>query len=188
MKNIRQIGIRSKNIVAVLLLLATALGAVNAEAAGRIKSLSWESGDKPELMIKTSGELKYEKRLLQGGQRLRLIFRDTSIGGSVVDIDGKGIVKGVYPYLASDGTSTNIDFLVNVPGSLSVDKVRGGYRVTVRQSSTGKSTATGSAGANNIKGIRYTKLPRTGGHPDGSHALGAEEFQYHQPGTYIAGF
>jgi type IV pilus assembly protein PilQ len=159
MKNIRQIGIRSKNIVAVLLLLATALGAVNAEAAGRIKSLSWESGDKPELMIKTSGELKYEKRLLQGGQRLRLIFRDTSIGGSVVDIDGKGIVKGVYPYLASDGTSTNIDFLVNVPGSLSVDKVRGGYRVTVRQSSTGKSTATGSAGANNIKGIRYTKLP-----------------------------
>jgi len=159
MKNIRQFGIRSEKIVAVLLLLATGFGAANAEAAGRINSLSWESGDKPELMIKTSGELKYEKRLLQGGQRLRLIFRDTTIGSSVVDIDGKGFVKGVYPYLASDGSSTNIDFLVNVPGSLSVDKVRGGYRVSVKESSSGKSAATGTAGTNNIKGIRYSMLP-----------------------------
>ncbi|MDX5151386.1 MAG: type IV pilus secretin PilQ, partial [Acidiferrobacterales bacterium] len=159
MKNIRKFGIRSENILAILLLLATGFGAANAEAAGRIKSLSWESGDKPELMIKTSGELKYEKRLLQGGQRLRLIFRDTTIGSSVVDIDGKGFVKGVYPYLASDGTSTNIDFLVNVPGSLSVDKVRGGYRVLVKQSSSSKGAATGTAGANNIKGIRYSSMP-----------------------------
>ncbi|MGW8247414.1 MAG: type IV pilus secretin PilQ [Acidiferrobacterales bacterium] len=159
MKNIRKFGIRSENILAILLLLATGFGTVNAEAAGRINSLSWESGDKPELLIKTSGELKYEKRLLQGGQRLRLIFRDTTIGSSVVDIDGKGFVKGVYPYLASDGTSTNIDFLVNVPGSLSVDKVRGGYRVSVKQSSSATGTVTGSAGANNIKGIRYSSLP-----------------------------
>ena len=159
MKNKRQFGSRTEKILAVLLLLATGFGTVNAEAAGRIKSLSWDSGDKPELMIKTSGELKYEKRLLQGGQRLRLIFRDTSIGGSVVDIEGKGFVKGVYPYLASDGSSTNIDFLVNAPGSLSVDKVRGGYRVAVKQSSSGKVAATGTAGANNIKGIRYSRLP-----------------------------
>ena len=159
MKNTRKFGIRSEKIAAVLLLLATGFATVNAEAAGRINSLSWESGDKPELMIKTSGELKYEQRLLQGGQRLRLIFRDTTIGGSVVDIDGKGFVKGVYPYLASDGTSTNIDFLVNVPGALSVDKVRGGYRVSVKESTAGKSTATGTAGVNNIKGIRYSRLP-----------------------------
>jgi len=159
MKNIQQFGIRSEKILALFLLLASGFATMNAEAAGRIQSLSWESGDKPELMIKTTGELSYEKRLLQGGQRLRLIFRDTAIGGSVVDIEGKGIVKGVYPYLASDGTSTNVDFLVTVPGSLSVDKVRGGYRVTVKQSSTAASTATGTAGANNIKGIRYAKLP-----------------------------
>jgi len=159
MKNIRKFGIRSEHILAILLLLATGFGAANAEAAGRIKSLSWESGKKPELMIKTSGELKFEKRLLQGGQRLRLIFRDTTIGSSVVDIDGKGIVKGVYPYLASDGTSTNIDFLVNVPGSLSVDKVRGGYRVSVKESTTSKGAAIGTAGANNIKGVRYSRLP-----------------------------
>jgi len=159
MKTKRTIGKLFVNVMAVTLLLASALTSVTAEAAGRIKSLGWQSGDKPELMIKTSGELKYEKRLLQGGQRLRLIFRDTTIGGSVVDIDGKGFVKGVYPYLASDGSSTNIDFLVNTPGALSVDKVSGGYLVTVKESKSGGGVASGTGGANNIKGIRFARLP-----------------------------
>lgn len=159
MKNKRQVGNRSGKLTAILLLMITGFAPVAAEAAGRIDSLGWGSGDQPQLVIKTSGDLNYEKRLLQGGQRLRLIFRDTTLGRSVVDIEGKGIVKGVYPYLASDGSSTNVDFLVNVPGTLSVDKVRGGFRVSVKQSGSGQVAATGKAGSNNIKGIRYSRLP-----------------------------
>jgi len=142
-----------------LLLAVTGLVSVTAQAAGRIKSMEWTSGKSSELLIKTSGELKYEKRLLQGGQRLRLIFRDTSLGSSVVDIEGRGFVKGVYPYLAGDGTSTNVDFLVDLPGTLSVDKVSGGYRVSVKPSGGSTSAAVGKGGANNIKGIRYARLP-----------------------------
>lgn len=149
----------SSFLAALLLLLVTGLCSATVQAAGRIKSMEWESDKNPKLLIKTSGDLKYEKRLLQGGQRLRLIFRDTTLGGSVVDIEGKGIVKGVYPYLAGDGTSTNVDFLVEVPGSLSVDRVRGGYEVAIKQSGAARSTASGKGGANNVKGIRYARLP-----------------------------
>ncbi len=159
MKNMKTFSKKSSLLATLLLLALTSLAPTSALAAGRINSMSWEKGDQPRLMIKTTGELKYEKRLLQGGQRLRVIFRDTSIGGSVVDIEGHGIVKGVYPYLAGDGTSTNIDFLVDRSSKLSVDKVRGGYRVTVKQRSGAKSVSSGTGGANNVKGIRYTRLP-----------------------------
>jgi len=160
---------RTKFISATLLHKATALIALvfasitmapSAYAAGQIKSLEWESGAEPSLMVKTSGDVETEKRTLQGGQRLRVIFRDTTIGGSVVDIEGKGAVKGVYPYVAGDGSSTNVDFLMNVPGSLSVDKVRGGYRIKVSAaSSSAIPGAPAASGQNSIKNIRYSKLP-----------------------------
>lgn len=142
-----------------LLMVAGLLGPATAHAAGQISSIGWESGEAAELMVKTSGEISFEKRILQGGQRLRVIFRDTTLGRSVVDIEGKGIVKGVYPYLASDGTSTNVDFLVDVPGKLDVEKVRGGYKVSVKQSGEAKASMTGTGGANNIKGIKFSRLP-----------------------------
>jgi len=160
---------RTKFISATLLHKATALIALvfasitmspSAYAAGQIKSLEWESGAEPSLMVKTSGDVETEKRTLQGGQRLRVIFRDTTIGGSVVDIEGKGAVKGVYPYIAGDGSSTNVDFLMNVPGSLSVDKVRGGYRIKVSAASSSATPgAPAASGQNSIKNIRYSKLP-----------------------------
>jgi len=142
-----------------LLMVAGLLGPATAQAAGQISSIGWESGAAAELIVKTSGEPSFEKRILQGGQRLRVIFRDTTLGRSVVDIEGKGIVKGVYPYLASDGTSTNVDFLVDVPGKLEVEKVRGGYKVSVKQSGEAKASLTGTGGANNIKGIKFSRLP-----------------------------
>jgi len=142
-----------------LVMVAGLFGPVTAQAAGQISSIGWESGEAAELMVKTSGELSFEKRILQGGQRLRVIFRDTTLGRSVVDIEGKGIVKGVYPYLASDGTSTNVDFLVDVPGNIDVEKVRGGYKVSVKQSAEGKASLTGTGGANNIKEIKFSRLP-----------------------------
>ena len=150
----------SRATTLVALVVGTITMSANANAAGQIKSLAWESGDQPSLMVKTSGEIETEKRILQGGQRLRVIFRNTTIGGSVVDIEGKGAVKGVYPYVAGDGSSTNVDFLMTVPGSLSVDKVSGGFRIKIAAASgTGPSGAAPVSGQNSIKNIRYSKLP-----------------------------
>lgn len=150
----------SKATALMALMLASITMSASAFAAGQIKSLEWESGAEPSLMVKTSGDIETEKRTLQGGQRLRVIFRNTTIGGSIVDIEGKGAVKGVYPYVAGDGSSTNVDFLMNVPGSLSVDQVRGGYRIKVT-ASAGAATpgAAAAGGQNSIKNIRYSKLP-----------------------------
>lgn len=127
-----------------------------ANAAGQITSLSWEGDDKTEVLIKTSGKLDYQKQILQGGQRLRLVFRDTTIGGNVIDIPARDFVKGVYPYLAGDGTSTHVDFLVTTPGKLEVDKVRGGYKVSISKSGR---KVSGATGANVIQEIRHARMP-----------------------------
>src|SRR6266566_6567029 len=101
--------------------------------AGEIASLAWDGPD--TLKMRISGGAGYKVETLEDGQRLRLIFPDSSIGPALNELAGQGIVKGVYPYLADNGTTVNVDLLLTEPGRLEVSKIDDGYRVTARAAS-----------------------------------------------------
>jgi len=110
-------------VVAMVGMTATALGA-------EIQSIAWEPGSEaPVLQVKLTGESTYKTQVLEDGQRLRISFPDSSMGTSLAELQGLDKVKGVYPYLADNGTSVVVDFLMTEPGQLEVQKAEYGYRV-----------------------------------------------------------
>lgn len=127
--------------------------------AGQIRSVSW--GDKakePQLSIKFNKRpSSFEVRSFDGGRRLRLILHDTTLRASIRDLGSQGIVKSVFSYVAGNGTSTHIDFLMHEPGKLDVSTGRRGYRVRVNRYRGAKNGA--KAGKTAITGIIHTKLP-----------------------------
>ncbi|MFV1997484.1 MAG: type IV pilus secretin PilQ [Acidiferrobacterales bacterium] len=133
--------------------------------AGQVKSVEWRSkGKEPVLSIKLSSSVaSYETRSFEGGKRLRIIINDTSLGTSILDLEGSGIVKGVFPYLAGNGTSTNIDLLLSQPGQVKVSKKSRELRIKVSKLRGGSRAArnemTISKGGNAITDVRFTKLP-----------------------------
>lgn len=133
--------------------------------AGQVKSVEWRSkGKEPVLSIKLSTSVSsYETRSFEGGKRLRIIINDTSMGTSILDLQGSGIVKGVFPYLAGNGTSTNVDLLMNEPGQVKVSKKSRELRVKVSKLKGGAEAArkemTVSKGGNALTDVRFTKLP-----------------------------
>ena len=161
-KNIIGIKIGRITICLVLLLSFFAAGSVS---AGQIKSVEWRSkGNEPVLSVKTTSRVpSYETRSFEGGKRLRVIVNDTTLGTSILDLEGSGIVKGVFPYLAGNGTSTNIDFLMNEPGQLKVDEKRRELRIKLSKAEAGageaRSEMTVSKGGNAITDVLFTKLP-----------------------------
>ncbi|WP_172425854.1 type IV pilus secretin PilQ [Sulfuricaulis limicola] len=166
------------------LLLALAGTTVTASGA-EIQSLVWEPGsDTPVLQVRMSGEGAYTTQVLEDGQRLRISFPDSSMGPALAEIQGLDKVKGVYPYLADNGTAVVVDLLMNEPGQLDVQKAEYGYRVVASSSAAPSSTAAVPAPAtvavapkaeapapeqpaaapavddrNSIEDIVYTKLP-----------------------------
>ena len=102
---------------------ATALGA-------EIQSIAWEPGSEtPILQVRVAGEGSYTTQVLEDGQRLRISFPDSSMGPALAELQGLDQVKGVYPYLADNGTAVVVDLLMNEPGQLDVQKAEYGYRV-----------------------------------------------------------
>lgn len=103
-----------------------------AAIAGDLTALSWEENTAaPSLQVWVSGAPAYEIQTLDGGQRLRLRLSDTVLR-DVTDVEGRGAVKGVYPYLSDTGTGVNIDFLLTEPGQLKVETASYGYRVVAQ--------------------------------------------------------
>ena len=89
-------------ITASLIFLLSFIG-MNSVFAGQIKSVEWRSkGKEPVLSVKTSSRVaSFETRSFEGGKRLRVIVNDTNLGTSILDLEGSGIVKGVFPYLTA---------------------------------------------------------------------------------------
>ena len=103
-----------------------------AASAGDLTALSWEENTAaPSLQVWVGGSPTYEIQTLDGGQRLRLRLTDTVLR-DVTDVEGRGAVKGVYPYLSDTGTGVNVDFLLTEPGQLNVESTSYGYRVTAQ--------------------------------------------------------
>ena len=123
-------------VVAMVGMTAAALGA-------EIQSIAWEPGSEaPVLQIKVAGESTYKTQVLEDGQRLRISFSDSSMGTSLAELQGLDKVKGVYPYLADNGTSVVVDLLMTEPGQLDVQKAEYGYRVVASAAAPAASTPT----------------------------------------------
>ena len=133
--------------------------------AGEIQSLSWEAGN--VLKVNTSGPTAYRVEALEEGQRLRVVFPQSTLGSSLAELPGQGIVKGVYPYLAENGTAVNLDLLLTEAGKLEVRPTEGGYRlVTMTASAAAEPTPAAPAAEpapatakNAIQEVLYAKLP-----------------------------
>jgi len=123
-------------VVAMVGMTATALGA-------EVQSIAWEPGSEaPILQVKLAGESTYKTQVLEDGQRLRISFPDSSMGTSLAELQGLDKVKGVYPYLADNGTSVVVDLLMTEPGQLEVQKAEYGYRVVASAAVPAASTPT----------------------------------------------
>jgi type IV pilus assembly protein PilQ len=113
-----------------LLMVAVMVGMTVAARAAEVQSVAWDpAGDTAALQIKVSGEAPYKTQVLEDGMRLRISFPDSSMGTALAELPGQGKVKGVYPYLADNGTSVVVDLLMTEAGQLDVQKVDYGYRV-----------------------------------------------------------
>lgn len=152
--------------LSVVLLAST--GTSGASAA-EVKSLSWKGGDTPTLYVKVKGDVKFETLSLEDGFRLRLILPNTTLGKKVKELEGKKYIKGVFPYLAENGTAVNVDLLMTKAGHMQIKKVRKGFHIvalagadTTTSGTDGDAVNTrlaSSSGQNVIKEVSYSKLP-----------------------------
>ncbi len=113
------------------LVFLVAMAGMTATATGaEIQSLAWEPGSEASvLQVRASGEGTYTTEVLEEGKRLRISFPNSSMGPSLTEIQGREKAKGVYPYLADNGTTVVVDLLMNEPGTLDVQKAGYGFRV-----------------------------------------------------------
>ncbi|MDH5485950.1 MAG: type IV pilus secretin PilQ [Gammaproteobacteria bacterium] len=113
-----------------LVFLFAMAGMTAAAIGAEIQSLAWEPGSEASvLQIRATGEGTYSTEVLEEGKRLRVSFPDSSMGPSLTEIQGREKAKGVYPYLADNGTTVLVDLLMNEPGTLNVEKAEYGFRV-----------------------------------------------------------
>ncbi|MBI3546269.1 MAG: type IV pilus secretin PilQ [Gammaproteobacteria bacterium] len=114
--------------------------------SAEIQSIAWEPGsDTPVLQIRVAGDAAYQTQALEDGQRLRISFPASSMGPALAELQGLEKVKGVYPYLADNGTTVVVDLLMTDPGQLDVQKAEYGFRVVATTAVAAKpSPETGS--------------------------------------------
>ena len=108
-------------VMALLLVMSGTL------SAGEITSLSW-AGDNV-LDIGVSGSAEYKVESFEEGKRLRISFPGSTLGANVAEPGGRSGIKGVYPYLADNGATVNIDILATTASKLNVTKTGSGYQV-----------------------------------------------------------
>ncbi len=114
--------------------------------SAEIQSIAWEPGSEtPVLQIRVAGDAAYQTQALEDGQRLRISFPTSTMGSALAELQGLDKVKGVYPYLADNGTAVVIDLLMTDPGQLDVQKAEYGYRVVASNLAPAASTAASSA-------------------------------------------
>lgn len=123
-------------VAAFFFILAPAAG------AAEVQALAWEDENgMPALRVQVSGRTTFEAVTLERGQRLRVSFPDSTLAPGLKELGGRGLVKGVYPYLAEAGNAVHVDLLLAEPGRMEVRKVAGGYRVVVLSAATPRAGA-----------------------------------------------
>jgi len=143
--NIQNASPRTRHSALMALLFrvsATLFGLIAGVAqAGDLTALNWEEGaTSPTLQIWVTGSPSHDVQSLDGGQRLRVTLPGTTLQ-DVSDVEGRGDVKGVYPYLSETGTGVHIDFLLSQPGKLSIESATYGLRVVASTGAAPTDTA-----------------------------------------------
>src|SRR5581483_6688040 len=139
-------------------------------AAAEIESLSWSAGTaSPAVKISLNGDAEYKVETRENGQWLRVSFPETKLGSQASDLQGQQYVKGVYPSMAPDGTTANVDIVLEQPGQLRLEKAPFGYTAIVEPAEPKQAQADAAPPAveakvpapplNEIKDIVYAKLP-----------------------------
>lgn len=124
--------------------------------AAELQALRW--ADDGSLDLKLTGPVDFKTQTLEDGKRLRIQLPQTSLNPTVTDIEGRGAVKGVFPYPADNGNAVYVDLLFNEAGTIDVKAVDGGLRVYIN--GAGPTTAAAAAVASNsIEEIAYNTLP-----------------------------
>ena len=120
----------SARVRSTIIAIAGLTACSTASIAAELQSLSWDSQTPSALLINLVGEAEFETETLDGGRRLRVRLTDTTLATAAVDIPGQGVVKGAFPYLADSEGTVHVDILLRDPGTLDIEPVAGGLRVT----------------------------------------------------------
>lgn len=110
------------------IVITTLIFILNPANAAKLNQVEWEEAG--ALRVLVEGAAQHTTESLDNGKRLRINLSGTVLGRDAVDISGLGLVKGVFPYLADDGESVNIDLLMREPGKLLVQATDYGLKVT----------------------------------------------------------
>ena len=119
-----------KRVLKASIVITSLLLPINYTLAAKLKQVEWDSNDTGSLRVVVDGDAAHQTATLDNGKRLRISLDGTTLSDGAVDISGNGSVKGVFPYLADDGHSVNIDLLMQEPGRLLVEKTDYGLQVT----------------------------------------------------------
>ena len=119
-----------KRLLKASIVITSLLLPINYTLAAKLKQVEWDNNDTGSLRVVVDGDATHQTKSLDNGKRLRISLDGTTLSGDAVDISGNGSVKGVFPYLADDGHSVNIDLLMQEPGKLLVEKTDYGLQVT----------------------------------------------------------
>jgi type IV pilus assembly protein PilQ len=136
--------------------------------AAQLNSASWDEGAAPPTVdLAITGASRYETQVLENGMRLRLVLPDTSLSTDMADLPGRGAVKGVFPYIGGDGSTVNVDFLVNEPARLDVAPASNGLRVAIAggvaaataTAASGTTSTPPAGGRNPLEDITFAQMP-----------------------------
>ncbi|MDH3280266.1 MAG: AMIN domain-containing protein, partial [Gammaproteobacteria bacterium] len=120
----------SARVRSTILTIAGLMTCSAASLAAELQSLSWDMQTPPALLINLDGRPEVQTETLDGGRRLRVKLADTTLAAGAVDIPGQGATKGAFPYLADADGTVHVDLLLRNPGTLQIEPVDSGLRVT----------------------------------------------------------
>ncbi len=113
-------------------------------AAAELSSLSWEGDGDAAVALRLDGQPTYQTTVLDGGTRQRISFDQTTLGRDAVDVEGRGVVKGIFPYLSDDGQRVHVDILLQEPREIAVTESEYGYRIAALAAAQAAVTAAAS--------------------------------------------
>ncbi len=154
-----------KKTLRIPLAAAALMIAAQTVGAAELKMLRWEQGgDQPVLHIEIDGTTDYKTEVLDEGRRLRVSLGSATLGKKAIDIAGEGPVKGVFPYVADDGRSVNVDLLMRIAGRMEVTETDTGLNVrpivvAAAATTTAATPQPRPAYSNELTDIRFSALP-----------------------------
>lgn len=142
-------------------MLALFVAGANAADRPEVQAIKWNDD---VLEVHVIGKPAHEEQSLEDGKRLRLKLKEAGLASAVGELEPKGGIKGVYPYLAENGKAVYIDLLFSEATSLHFVPTSFGFRLSRNGSAVGgesDGTVDGltKADANVLESITYSKLP-----------------------------